>query len=63
MAWRHDSDLQNEALYQAARADEFMWQRARALGISRRRLLQWLAAGGASVLVGGAWPQQVKQRK
>jgi sulfane dehydrogenase subunit SoxC len=60
MAWIHDSDLQNETLYQAARADEFIWQRARALGISRRRLLQWLAAGGASVLVGGAWPRQVQ---
>jgi sulfane dehydrogenase subunit SoxC len=60
MAWIHDSDLQNEALYQATRADEFMWQRSRALGISRRRLLQWLAAGGVSVLVGGAWPRQVQ---
>jgi sulfane dehydrogenase subunit SoxC len=60
MAWIHDGDLQNEALYQAARADEFMWQRSRALGISRRRLLQWLVAGGASVLVGGARPRQVQ---
>src|SRR6266850_909197 len=60
MAWIHDSDLQHEALYQAARADEFMWQRSRALGISRRCLLQWLAAGGASVLVGDAWPRQVQ---
>ena len=60
MSWIYDSDLQHEALYQVARADEFMWQRSRALGISRRRLLQWLAAGGASVLVGGAWPRQVQ---
>jgi sulfane dehydrogenase subunit SoxC len=60
MSWIHDSDLQHEALYQVARADEFMWQRSRTLGISRRRLLQWLAAGGASVLVGGAWPRQVQ---
>jgi DMSO/TMAO reductase YedYZ molybdopterin-dependent catalytic subunit len=59
MSWRHDRDLQHEALYQVVRADEFMWQRARALGISRRRLLQWLAAGGASVMVGGAWPQRI----
>src|SRR5512132_853771 len=60
MAWIHDHELQNEALYQATRADEFMWQQSRALGISRRRLLQWLAAGGASMLVGGAWPRQVQ---
>jgi sulfane dehydrogenase subunit SoxC len=60
MSWIHDRDLQNEALYQAVRADEFIWQRSRALGISRRRLLQWLAAGGASVMVGGAWPQRLQ---
>jgi hypothetical protein len=44
MSWIQDRDLQNEALYQAVRADELIWQRSRALGISRRRLLQWLAA-------------------
>ena len=60
MSWIHDSDLQNEALYQAVRAEEYMWQRSRALGISRRSLLQWLAAGGAAVLVGGTWPRQVQ---
>jgi sulfane dehydrogenase subunit SoxC len=60
MSWQHDSNLQNEALYQAVRADEHIWQRSRALGISRRRLLQWLATGGASVLVGGAWPRRVQ---
>src|SRR5919109_3087268 len=60
MSWIHDSDLQNEADYQAVRGDEFIWQRSRALGISRRRLLQWFAAGGASVLVGGAWPRRLR---
>ncbi len=60
MSWLRDSDLQNEAQYHAVRADELIWQRSRALGISRRRMLQWLAAGGASVLVGGAWPRQVQ---
>ena len=60
MSWIHDSDLQNEADYQAVRGDEFIWQRSRALGISRRRLLQWFAAGGASVLVGGAWPRRLQ---
>ena len=60
MSWLRDSNLQDEALYHAVRADEFLWQRSRALGISRRRMLQWLAAGGASVLVGGARPRQVQ---
>src|SRR5262245_18051723 len=60
MAWIHDSDLQHEALYRAIRADELMWQRWRALGISRRRLLQWFDAGGAAALVGCAWPRQVQ---
>jgi sulfane dehydrogenase subunit SoxC len=60
MSWLHDSDLQNEALYGAARADELIWQRSKALGVSRRRLLQWLAIGGASALVGGAWPRRVQ---
>src|SRR5215510_10519112 len=60
MSWMHDNDLQNEALYQTVRADELMWQQSRALGISRRRVLAWLAAGGGSVLVGGAWPWRVQ---
>jgi sulfane dehydrogenase subunit SoxC len=60
MSWLHDGDLQHEALYQEARAAEFIWQCARELGISRRRFLQLLAAGGVSVMVGGAWPRQVQ---
>jgi sulfane dehydrogenase subunit SoxC len=59
MSWIHDGGLQNEAAYQAVRTDEFMWQRSKGLGISRRRLLQWVAAGGASVLVGGVWPRRL----
>jgi sulfane dehydrogenase subunit SoxC len=60
MSWIHDSGLQNEAVYQAVRAEEFIWQRSRALGISRRRFLQWVAAGGASMLVGGVWPRRLQ---
>jgi DMSO/TMAO reductase YedYZ molybdopterin-dependent catalytic subunit len=60
MAWLRDSDLQDEAQYHEVRADEFLWQRSRALGISRRRFLQWLATGGAAVLVGGPWPRQLQ---
>lgn len=45
----------DEGSYQAARADEFLWRRARDLGVSRRRLLQWMALGGASVLLQSGW--------
>lgn len=53
----------DEGSYQAARADEFVWRRARALGLSRRRLLQWMALEGASVLLqssgaGRSWGAQ-----
>jgi sulfane dehydrogenase subunit SoxC len=61
MSWIHDRDLQHEALYQKARAEEFIWQRASEFGISRRRLFQVLAATGASVMLGGAWPRQARE--
>lgn len=40
-----NQDLLNEQVYDRTRTDEFIWQRAKALGISRRRLVQLLAAG------------------
>ncbi len=49
-----DQDLRDEALYEQARRDEWVWRRAKALGISRRRFLTLLAAGGASAAFGGA---------
>ncbi|MGK7874036.1 MAG: molybdopterin-dependent oxidoreductase [Xenococcaceae cyanobacterium] len=45
-------DLFDEQVYEQARADEFIWQRARALEISRRRLVQLLAAGAGAATVG-----------
>jgi len=45
--------LMDEHVYEAARADERLWTRAKTLGISRRRLLELLAAGaGAAAFVG-----------
>ncbi|WP_242056176.1 twin-arginine translocation signal domain-containing protein [Nostoc flagelliforme] len=45
-------ELVNEKLYDLARADEFVGQRAKLLGISRRRLVQLLAAGASAATVG-----------
>jgi sulfane dehydrogenase subunit SoxC len=47
-------DMVEEESYQQARADEFVWKGARALGVSRRRFLELLAAGaGAGTLGSG----------
>jgi sulfane dehydrogenase subunit SoxC len=43
----------DEASYHAARADERLWQWARGLQISRRRLLQLLTVGASSALLQG----------
>ncbi len=48
--------LTNEQVYRVARADEYAWRRARDLGISRRRFLEMLAAGGMAVAAGGGLP-------
>jgi len=46
----HDGELVNEQAYEEARRDEWIWRRARTLGLSRRRFLALLAAGaGAAV--------------
>lgn len=47
-----NKDLLNEQLYDRARADEFIGQRAKLLGISRRRLVQLLSAGASAATVG-----------
>lgn len=39
--------------YLQAGADEYVWGRARELGVSRRRFFQMLAAGGAAAALGG----------
>ncbi len=46
-------DLRSESIYEQIRRDQFIWRRARELGISRRRFLALLTAGGASVTLGG----------
>jgi DMSO/TMAO reductase YedYZ molybdopterin-dependent catalytic subunit len=47
-----NKDLLNEKVYDLARADEFIGQRAKWLGISRRRLVQLLAAGAGAATAG-----------
>ena len=47
-----NKDLLKEQIYKRTRANELIWQRAKALGISRRRLVQLLAAGTSAVGVG-----------
>ncbi|NES86284.1 MAG: hypothetical protein F6K10_35690 [Moorea sp. SIO2B7] len=47
-----NKDLLKEQLYDRSRADEFIGKRAKALGISRRRLVQ-LLAGSASIATVG----------
>lgn len=46
-------DMVEEETYQQARADEFVWNKARALGVSRRRFLEFLAAGAGAATLGG----------
>jgi DMSO/TMAO reductase YedYZ molybdopterin-dependent catalytic subunit len=53
MSWRHEGDLTDEGIYHATRADEALWHQAKQYGVSRRRLLQGLAVGGAATAVGG----------
>lgn len=58
MRWAHEEDLQDERVYQAVHTDELLWQQARDLGISRRRLLQLLTVGGVSVVLASVWPRR-----
>ena len=43
--------LTREEDYLRSRADEYVWQRAKEVGVSRRRFLQTLAAGGAAAVL------------
>jgi sulfane dehydrogenase subunit SoxC len=45
-------DLLDEQLYDLSRADEFIRQQAKRLGVSRRRLVQLLAAGAGAATAG-----------
>lgn len=42
-------DLRDERVYAQERSDEYVWRRARELGVSRRRFLQLVAAGAVSL--------------
>ncbi|MBD2774386.1 sulfite oxidase [Iningainema tapete] len=44
-----EKDLLNEQAYKQARADEFVWQQAKANGISRKRFLQLMVGAGAAI--------------
>ncbi|BAS26477.1 sulfite oxidase [Limnochorda pilosa] len=57
MGWTGPEDLANERIYQTTRTDELLSRRAAELGISRRRLLKMMAAGGASLAMGGLLPR------
>ena len=55
-------NLTREEDYLQSRADEYVWQRAKELGVSRRRFFQILAAGGTAAALSGrltpkAWAQ------
>lgn len=44
-------ELKNEKIYEEARAEEFIHRKARELGVSRRKLLAYAAAAGASAFL------------
>ena len=46
-----NQDLLNEQVYDRTRTSELIWQRAKALGISRRKLVQLLATGTGAATV------------
>ena len=48
-----DRAITDEQEYRLTRADEYVWERSRRLGLSRRRFLQLLAAGGMAAAMGG----------
>lgn len=48
----HRKDLLDEQTYDRERADEFVWERTRKLGLSRRKLMQLLAGGTGAAAVG-----------
>ncbi|MEW6046697.1 MAG: sulfite oxidase [Bacillota bacterium] len=58
-----ERSLTDERAYDALRTDEFLWRRARDLGVSRRRLLQMMAAGSASLALAGLWPRALQRAR
>ncbi len=52
-------DLLDEHTYRQVRADQLVRERAKAAGLSRRRLLQILTAGAGAAAMGGVGPRAV----
>lgn len=55
----HSDDLRNEDTYRQLRADQFVWQGAKAAGLSRRRFLEMLAAASGAAASGAIAPRTV----
>lgn len=51
-----EDDLLVEKVYQQARADEFIWQKAKTLGMSRKKFLQFMTVG-AGIAIGSGLPR------
>lgn len=56
----HRKDLLKEQIYNQDQADEFIWKRAKMLGLSRRRFIQLLAAGVGAAATVGLLPSHLK---
>jgi len=48
----HDDQLKNEAVYEQARAERYLWERQKATGLSRRQLLRLMATGAGAAALG-----------
>ena len=52
-----NKNLIGENSYNQSRASEFLWEKSRTLGISRRRLVQLIAAGSSSAAISSFFPR------
>jgi sulfane dehydrogenase subunit SoxC len=55
----HSEDLRNEDAYRQLRRDQFVWERAKAAGVSRRRFLELLAAASGAAASSAIAPRTV----
>ena len=60
MAWQHENDCTDERVYQVTRTEAWLWQHAKQFGLSRRRLVQLLVAGGAAATWGRGLPRSAQ---
>ncbi len=56
------TDLLTEQIYDRERADEFIWKRAKMLGLSRRHFIQLLAAGAGATATANLLPSHDQVR-